>query len=265
MTGFLKDILRRRELLWLLVDRNLKIRYKSSVLGFFWSLLTPLLLIVIYAVFASILKFNLGRPNYLQMLVTGIITWQFLAMCLNDSLSAVMGNANLIKKTAFPRMILPLSMVLANLVNFVLTLVVLGVYLQLTGLSFCYMYWLPLLMVTQVALCLGMALLLSAGNVFFRDTEHILGVLTLAWFFMTPIFYEVSMQREAVGRLFPGNDWLVFLNPMTGLVCAYRTLFMGMTHPGRHYLAISFAVAWAVLVLGTIVFQKTQARFADEL
>jgi len=266
MIEALKDVWLRRELLWILVARNLKIRYKHSVLGFFWSLLGPLLLILIYATFAAILRFSAGVPNYLQFLVIGIVVWQFLSMCLNDSLYAIMGNVNLVKKTAFPRIILPLAMVLANLLNFLLTWIVLFVYLAVVRMEFQFLWLLPVVLLIQFALCLGLALGLSAINVFFRDTEHILGVGTLAWFFMTPIFYPVQMQLEKL----PDNvEWLAFLNPMTGIVWAYRSLLMGSKLPDmavpRSFLLISALVCFAVLGIGLATFHKLQTRFGDEL
>jgi ABC-2 type transport system permease protein len=261
-----KEIWQRRELLWLLVVRNLKLRYKHSALGFFWSLLSPLLLILIYALFAAILRFNRGHANYLEFLVTGIVVWQFLSMCLNDSLYAIMGNVNLVKKTAFPRIILPLAMVLANLLNFLLTWVVLFAYLAFSGMHFTHLELLPLVLLAQTVLCLGLALLLSAMNVFFRDTEHILGIGTLAWFFMTPIFYPVQMQLDFLPSQY---GWLAFLNPMSGVVWGYRRLLMGTNMPDvpvpAWYPLISAAVCFIMLVLGFAVFQKLQRRFGDEL
>ena len=150
------DLYRRRELVWILVQRNLKIRYKHSALGFLWSLLTPLLMILMYAVFASILKFNTGSPDYLPFLVVGIVVWQFTAGCLNDSLSSIAGSANLVKKVAFPRVILPVSTVLANAVNFVLTFVVLLAYLLATGVAdFGAAQWLLAGFAMQLALGTG--------------------------------------------------------------------------------------------------------------
>lgn len=268
MRQLLTDIWMRRELLWILVVRNLKLRYKHSVLGFFWSLLSPLLLILIYAIFAAILRFNEGKPNYLQYLVVGIVVWQFLAMCLNDSLYAVMGNVNLVKKTAFPRVILPLAMVLANLINFLLTWIVLFVYLAFSGMPFQHLELIPVVLLTQTALCLGMALSLSAMNVFFRDTEHILGVGTLAWFFMSPIFYPVEMQLKFLPDYL---DWCAFLNPMTGIAWAYRTLLMSdkllvidASIP-MSWLGVSAGVCFGMLAIGMVIFQKLQVRFGDEL
>ncbi len=269
MITTIKEVWFRRELLWILVVRNLKLRYKHSVLGFFWSLLSPLLLIIIYAVFAKILRFNVDSPNYLEFLVIGIVIWQFLSMCLNDSLYAIMGNTNLVKKTSFPRIILPLAMVVSNLLNFMLTWIVLFSYLILVGMPFQHLELLPIILLFQTALCLGLALLLSSLNVYFRDTEHILGIGTLAWFFMSPIFYPVSMQLEHLPEKFA---WLAFLNPMTGILWGYRQLLMGdklhgidVAIPPLSHLAISAAVSFVMLGIGFVLFQKLQVRFGDEL
>jgi lipopolysaccharide transport system permease protein len=257
----------RRELLGILIVRNLKIRYKGSMLGFFWSLLSPALLILIYGVFAAILRFNQGRPHYLQFLVSGIVIWQFLGMCLNDSLHVVLGNANLVKKTAFPRLILPISMVLANLVNFLLTLVVLFAYLLLAGMPMQGFYLIPLVLLCQMVLCLGLACILSTSNVFMRDTEHILGIGTLAWFFLSPVFYPLQMQLEFLPERF---GWLPFLNPMAGILYAYRSVMMGVKMPDVElvpgwWLAVSVGVCLVVLVIGYTVFQRAQRAFGDVL
>lgn len=257
-----KQIWDRRELLRILVARNLKIRYKNSALGFFWSLLSPLLMIVIYAIFARILRFSAGSPCYLQFLVTGLIVWQFLLLCLNDSLHAVVGNSNLIKKTSFPRILLPLSTVGANFVNFLLTFVVLVVFLLLSPVQFGSLSGLPLVIASHCALCLGAGLLIATANVFFRDTQHVLQVITLAWFFLTPIFYSLGMQLD---QLPPAWHWAAFLNPMTGVISGYRASLMNEPLPGAARMAISLGVCWAVLVAGVWTFQKAERRFGDEL
>ncbi len=267
MLETIRTIWARRELLGILIIRNLKIRYKGSVLGFFWSLLSPVLLIVIYGVFAAILRFNEGRPHYLPFLVTGIIIWQFLSMCLNDSLNVVLGSANLVKKTAFPRLILPISMVLANLINFLLTLLVLVLYLFLMRMPMQGLLLVPLVVFMQVLLCLGLAGILSASNVFLRDTEHILGVGSLAWFFLSPVFYPVELQMEFLPEHL---GWLPFLNPMAGILYAYRMLMMGANMPDvlhipAWWLLVSVAVSLTVFGVGYAVFQKSQRAFGDVL
>jgi lipopolysaccharide transport system permease protein len=261
MTALLKSINERRELLQLLVIRNLKIRYKNTSLGFFWSLLSPLFLIVIYSVFLKLLKLQMPIP----VLVTGIITWQFLAMCLGDSLNAIIGNSNLVTKTAFPRIILPLAMVKANLINFLLSFVVLFVYLLIAGVDIGPLYYLPIIMITQFALCLGVALLVSCSNVYFRDTEHMLSMVMLAWFFMSPAIYDLKFIWEKLATMPEWVQTLVFLNPMFGILNSYRVCLLSSFSPGIGYIAISFAVAWAVLFIGIAVFQKLEPGFGDEL
>ena len=259
MLALVKEIARFRELLGLLIVRNIKIRYKNSVLGFFWTLLAPVFMILIYATFLSVLKVKIN----LTELVTGIIAWQFFAMRLGDSLHAIVGNANLVTKTAFPRTILPLATVGANLVNFLLSSLVLVVFLIVMQASFGAVYWFPLVLVTQCALCLGLALILSCANVFFRDTEHILSVVLLAWFFMTPVIYPIDFVFDRFGAA-----WfriLYFANPMTGIVTAYRMIFLSVESLGLPCLALSFGVSWLLLFIGIAVFTRHQSTFAEEL
>ncbi len=244
--------------LQLLVIRNLKIRYKNTTLGFFWSLLSPIFLIAIYSIFLGFLKVPIPLP----VLVTGIITWQFLAMCLGDSLYAIIGNSNLVTKTAFPRIILPLAMVKANFVNFLLSFVVLVVYLLIVRADCGPIYLLPFVMITQLALCLGVGLLMATSNVYFRDTEHILSMVMLAWFFMSPVIYPLSTVMDILP---PYLQTLYFCNPMAGIVTSYRICLLSVESPGLLSLSISYAVAWGVLFAGIWVFQKLQAGFGDEL
>lgn len=259
----LTALLARRELIGNLVGRNLKIRYKSSVLGFFWSLLTPLFFILIYAVFARLLKF--GGPGYLQYLVTGIIAWQFTVSCLNDSLYSIVGNANLVKKVFFPRLILPLSTALANSINFVLTFLVLLIYLVASGNADFSQFWMVVpAFVMQLLLGIGLCCLCGTSNVFFRDTEHIIGVVSQAWFFLSPIMYPMKYQLDFLsGRL----QYLAYLNPMTGILSAYRQALLGQpVQPGSWVpYAISAAVCVAVFFIGKAVLSAGDRRFGDVL
>lgn len=260
--GFIHDIRTHRDLLMLLIGRNIKIRYKNSSLGFFWTLLSPLFLILIYSVFLKIMRFTMDLP----LLVVGIIVWHFLSMCMGDALHAILGNVNMVKKSAFPRIILPLSMVIANLLNFLLSLAVVAGYLLVLHFGFnqpirCHgLLWLPVVILTQWALCFGISTMVSACNVFFRDVEHIIGIALMAWFFMTPIIYPVTLVTERFnGPLLS----LYFANPMTGIVTAYRSILLGTPAPGMEMIAITLVVAWAFMFIGIKVFQKVQIRFAD--
>lgn len=270
-----------RDLVRMLVVRNLKIRYKGSALGFLWSLLTPLAMIAIYAVFAGVLGMKrelLGLSHnatfqYLPFLVTGIIVWQFTAGTLSDSLHAIAGNSNLVKKVYFPRAILPLSTVLANAVNFLLTFVILLVYLAISGsLRLGSVYWLLPAFALHLALCLGISLLVSTLNVFFRDTEHIIGLLLLAWFFLTPVMYETSLQTTALGRFawWPASlHGIVYLNPMTGILSLYRRALMGMDFAPAGvspvWVLLSAATTLLLLLVGAAVLRRGDKSFGDVL
>ena len=254
------SLLRHRDLLAMLVARNLKVRYKNSALGFFWTLLGPLFLILVYATFLGIMRFRID----LRVLVSGILVWQFLAMCAGDALQAISGNANLVKKTAFPRGILVLAMALANLANFLLSLLVLAVYLAVVGTSLGAFGWLPLAVASQFALCLGLGFALAASNVYFRDTEHIMGTLLMAWFFLTPIIYDATLVTDRAAT-YPWIARLYFLNPMAGLVSAYRRFFLGAGDVAPTAILLSCAVAWLFLAGGWALFRRVEPRFAEVL
>ena len=261
MIRLAKDIFARRDLLSMLVVRNVKIRYKESVLGFLWTLLGPVFLIAIYAFFMKlIMKF----PMPMTVLVSGIFVWQFLAMCLGDSSFAIIGNANLVKKACFPRVLLPLSIVLANFVNFLLSLLVMLVYLMFMGPHLEGFAWLPLAMVIHLALCTGVSLALSALNVFFRDVQHMTGIFTMAWFFLTPVVYDISMISSITDK-HPILGPLYFLNPMAGILALYRSALLGSPLPDFYLIALSMGMTFVVFVAGIMIFQKLQPGFADEL
>lgn len=261
MIGLVKDIFARRDLLSMLVVRNVKIRYKESALGFLWTLLGPVFLIAIYAFFMKlIMKF----PMPMTVLVSGIFVWQYLAMCLGDSSFAIIGNANLVKKACFPRVLLPLSIVLANFVNFLLSLLVMLGYLLFVGPQLGGIAWLPLAMVTHLALCTGVSLALSALNVFFRDVQHLTGIFTMAWFFLTPVVYDISMISSITDK-YPILGPLYFLNPMAGILALYRAALLGSPMPSLSLIGLSVGMTALVFVAGIMTFQKLQPGFADEL
>jgi lipopolysaccharide transport system permease protein len=261
MAGLIKDIAAHRDLLSMLVARNIKIRYKESALGFLWTLLGPVFLILIYAFFMKVvMKFPIPMP----VLVSGIFVWQYLAMCLGDSSFAIIGNANLVKKACFPRLLLPLSIVLANFVNFLLSLLVMAVYLLIVGPHFGSIAWLPLALITHLALCTGVSLGLCAMNVFLRDVQHLTGIFTMAWFFLTPVVYALSDVAPFIQK-YPLLGPLYFMNPMAGILALYRTALLGSPLPELSLISLSMLVSVIIFVAGLAIFQKLQPRFADEL
>lgn len=259
MIRLIQNVAARRELLAILAVRTLKIRYKDSALGFLWTMLGPVFLILIYGLFLKLMRFPISLP----VLVTGIFVWQYLAMCMGDAAHAVIGNANLVKRAAFPRVLLPLSMTLANLVNFVLSLVVVAGVLVVKQVAPGPLWLLPVAILAQWVLCLGMGCLLSALNVFFRDVQHVTGVVTMAWFFLTPVLYDVGeLGRVSSAAWLPG---VYYLNPMAGIMALYRAALLAQPLPEGALLAESLVVAVALGWFGVTVFQRLQARFADEL
>ena len=201
------------------------------------------------------MRFSIELP----VLLVGVIAWQFFVMCTNDSVSIITGSTNLVKKVYFPRIILPLAMTIANLVNFILSTGVLIVILMFfkvpIGLAWLLFF---VAVLFQFIFCLGIALILSTSNVFFRDTQHILGAVLMTWFFMTPIIYPISKIPDKFIDLY-------FLNPMASLISLYRYSFLGQELPNTISFYLSFGIIIAVLLLGLFIFYKYQKYFADEL
>ena len=255
-----RELWAHRDLLILLVGRNLKLRYKQTSLGFFWSLLGPLFQIVIYKIFLGILKVEVT----IESLVTGIFMWQFLATTVGDSLTVIVGHATLIKKTPFPRIVLPLSTALANFVNFALSVVVLVVFLSFFDPKPHAIWLIPILLASHFALCLGMGLLVSSCNVFFRDIEHLVSAGMMAWFFMSPAIYDI--ETFVARQLGEGVVPLYLLNPMASLLASYRMVFLGMNETlFPVFLIPGFALCWIIFLTGLKVFHRLDGRFSDVL
>lgn len=256
----LSELIARRELVTNFVVRNLKQRYKGSALGFLWSLLHPLFLVLIYLVFIRLMRFSTSLPY----LLVGVMVWQFLSLCAGDAAGVVLGHASLVKKTWFPRIILPLSAVLGNLVHFGLSLLVLAVALPLLGVSpgIAWLH-LPGLIALQFIFCLGISLGLSALNVFFRDVEHLVPIGLMSWFFMTPVIYSADLVLA--NPALPRWAALVFsANPMTALLTGYRYAFLGDPLPALPLWPGLLGV-FVVFAIGATIFTRLEPRFADEL
>jgi ABC-type polysaccharide/polyol phosphate export permease len=256
----LTELIARRELVWNFVARNLKQRYKGSALGFLWSLLHPLFLVLIYLVFIRLMRFSMRLPH----LLVGVMVWQFLALCAGDAAGVVLGHASLVKKTWFPRVILPLAAVLGNLVHFGLSLLVLAAALPLLGVP-PHAGWLhlPWLIGLQFLFCLGISLGVSALNVFFRDVEHLVPIGLMSWFFVTPVIYQAE---QVVGNpTLPSWVSPVFLaNPMAALLAWYRHAFLADPLPAAP-LWPGLMGTLVVFLLGALLFARLEPRFADEL
>ncbi|MFH0953118.1 MAG: ABC transporter permease [Verrucomicrobiota bacterium] len=250
-----------------LVGRDLKSRYRGSAVGLLWTVLNPLFMAVIYVFFLRLLAGSRVGVA-VEDIIIGVFAWQFTVHCIHAGMDCFTGNANLVKKVYFPRIILPLSVSFSALVNFAITVVVqivlVAVLLHLRGLApSAWTFALPLLALYQTLFNLALILLLSAANVYFRDTQHVVSLLISAWFFMSPVMYPLSFV-EAVGRHVPWLMDVYMLNPLAVIITGYRTLQVpGEAFPWSYAAVAGWIWPMLFLVLAYIVFQKAQRYFSD--
>lgn len=250
------ELIRYREMFWGLVSREVRARYKGSALGFFWSLLNPLLLLIIYSlVFSVYMRINV--PNYSIFLFCGLLPWAWFSTSLTNATASIVANGNLIKKVYFPHELLPLMNVTTNLINFLLSLPVLFLFMLLWNVPFTLnLLYFPLLVILQFLLTLGIALILSTLNAFFRDIEQLLGPLLMAWFYLTPVVYPASAIPEKFQFLF-------LANPMAPLIAGYQRIFYEGQSPVFAHLLYCMAVAGVLFVLGYAIFYRKKFFFAE--
>ncbi len=252
-----------RDLLLNLVRRDLAVRYKRSALGFLWSFLNPLLMMLVFAVVFMVVKpQEVGK--YPLFVLTGLLAWNFTAGSLSGAARSITGNANLIDKIYFPREVLPLAVVLANLVNFLFSLAVFIPLAFIFGARFGW--WalaLPAVIGVHVLLVGGLSLLVAALNVFYRDTEAVLDVALTAWFFLTPVFWQLELLPNQVLGV---DVWRLeyTLNPMATLVTDYRYILLYHYPVIRHTL-IALALGMGLLLGGWALFRRWAPQFSEEV
>lgn len=261
-----RTIFERRELLWNLTARELKQRYKGSALGFLWSVLTPLFMAAIYVVFLRLL----ARGVPMADILIGVFAWQYTTQCVLGGMTCVTGNSSLVKKVAFPREILPLSQVAANGIGYLLSLLVqfpvLAVLLWRGGAGFAaawpmFLFW----MLWQTVFNLGLAYLIGALNAYFRDTQHLVGVLLSAWFFLSPVMYNMAFARNLAAS-WPWAVNLLYANPMAVILNGYRAALLPGASVGFPPAAwLGFGLVPAMLLLGVGTYRRLQKNFADLL
>ena len=264
MISDFKKLFSYRELLVILTKKELKVKYRGSILGFFWSLLNPILIMIVYSfVFSIIMRLNI--EDYAIFLISALLPFNFLSNSINYGTGSIISNNNLVKKIYFPKEIIPLSVVFSNFINFLLELCALFIVLGVMGYNFyIYLYLLPLIIFIQLFLVAGCTLLVSSLNVFFRDLQHLITVITMVWFFGTPIIYELGMVPEKFQFILKGN-------PMTIFSIFYRDIFYYVNHPEGFYIPslkvilICLATTFFIFFFGYFIFKKLEPRFAEEI
>ncbi len=253
-----KELYAYRELLKTNVQKEIRGKYKGSFLGVLWSFLNPLLMVLVYAlVFPYIMRMNV--PNYLIYLITGVIPWNFFTTCITTGCNCVWINGGIIKKVYFPREILPISVVVAGLINFLISCVIILIFTIFGGIGISIqLLWLPLIAIIQSALSLGLLFVLSAINVYVRDIEYLVAFLLNLLFYATPILYTASMFPSKV-------RWILYLNPMSSIVDAYRSIFYYKVMPNLTSLVLVGILSFIILIIGYIIFRKLEKGFAEEV
>jgi lipopolysaccharide transport system permease protein len=277
----IREMWKSRELVWNLVKRDLKTRYKSSVLGFFWSFGKPLfLMLILWFVFTTVIRLpqfnerNPGMPFTLHLL-TGILVWSFFTGGLMDAMHSIYANSNLVKKVKLNAAVFPVSSVLANLVNHLLALLVLFCFMIAFRAPFpWYIFLLPFVILLQTFFMIALSLLVSSLYIFYRDISSIVEILLTGWFYATPIIYPFWLAEDAItGRLGRTFYYLYLLNPITPIVVAYRRLlFHSLLNPPEmpdacvlYYLLYTLLLSGLFYILFRRLFRYYALRFADEL
>lgn len=262
----LKILYQFRELLMNLVLRDLRSRYRGSILGLLWTVLTPLFMAFIYIFFLRLLRVRIAH----EQLIIGVFAWQFTVQAIQSGMSCITGNSNLVKKIYFPRMIIPLSVTIAALINYLLMLLVqfaiVAILLHRGGETLSlWSLGLPILIAYHFLFSFAMALLVSAANVYFRDTQHLIGLFLSAWFFVSPIMYPLSMIENLAGDA----TWitsLYMLNPLSVIVTAYRAMqISSVSFPWSPWAIAGVLWPFLLAAVAFVVFQRSQRYFSDWL
>ncbi len=255
----LKEIYAYREMIFSLVKRDLRGRYKGSALGFAWTFISPLLQLGVYTLVFSVIMRN-GIKDYYLFLFVALIPWLFFSSSLGGGAGCIRQQADMTKKIYFPREVIPLSYVTSQFVNMLLSLVVVFAVLLVSGkgLSINALIYLPIIMIIEYVLALGMTLLISSITVYLRDVEYFMSIIVMAWQFLTPVMYGIDMVPEKLLPFFK-------LNPMSSVIVAYRDILYYKQAPQLSTLLTAIIFAIVVLVVGFKVFERLKKHFAEEL
>lgn len=253
-----KELYHYRELLKTTIHKEIRGKYKGSVLGVLWSFLNPLLVVAVYAIVFPYLM-RVQQENYLVFLITGVIPWTFFTTVVTTGCNCVWINGGIIKKVYFPREILPISVVGAGLVNFIISCIIIFAFTMFGGIGISInIIWLPVIAIIQSAFSLGLLFILSAINVYVRDVEYIVQFIVNLVFYATPIIYNPNMIPE-------NFRWLLYLNPMAHIIAAYRSIFYYKSMPEFSSLIYVGILSFLVLIIGYLIFKKLEKGFAEEV
>lgn len=255
-----KDLYNYRELLKTSVKKDIGGKYKHSFLGVLWSFINPLLQILVYAlIFPLVMKNGGSYKDYTVFMVCGLIPWAYFTTVINRASFIMIENGNILKKVYFPRSILPLSLVTSETINFLVSCIIILAFIVIKGFGISkFILFFPLVLLIQYVLLLGIALIFSAVTVYMRDIQHFIGVVLQLLFYATPIVYSINTIPE-------NFRWILKWNPMTYIIEGYRAIFYNQTMPDLKSLGVLGIISIIILIVGYLLFNKLQKRFAEEL
>ena len=255
---FFKSLYQYRELLKTSISKDIRGKYKNSVLGIIWSFLNPLLQIAVYAiVFPLIMKSSL--PNYTVFLCCGLIPWNFFSAAISGTSFTMIENGNIIKKVYFPREILPISVTTSEAINFVISTIIILAFVLGYGMGISkFIIFYPIVLLVQYFLLIGISFIVSSVTVYFRDLQHFISIALQLLFYATPIVY-------APDSIPVDFQWILQYNPMTYIINAYRDIFYYQQMPDFVSLGMVLVGSLIFCVIGYLIFNKLQRRFAEEI
>ncbi|WP_343248566.1 ABC transporter permease [Diplocloster hominis] len=251
---FLGGFLHYKALLYELVVRDIKVRYKRSFLGLLWTIVNPLLtMAVMTLVFSHLFRFEI--ENFTIYFLTANIMFTFFTESTTNGLHSIVDNGNLIKKVYIPKYLFPVSKVMSGVVNLFFSFIALIIMMIVTGSPFhLTMLLTPIVMIYLIMFSMGLALILSAFMVFFRDIAQLYGICTLLWMYLTPIFYPVSLLKD-------NAPWALSINPMYYYIDYFRMIVLEGGVPSLRMNIICFLISFIVLLVGLVIFYKKQDRY----
>ncbi len=255
----LREIYAYRQMIFSLIKRDLRGRYKGSFLGFLWTFLNPLFQLIVYTiVFSNIMR--AGYEDYYLFLFVALIPWIFFSTSVIGGASCIWAQKDMVNKIYFPREVLPIAHVTCQLVNMLLSFLVVFAVILVTGYGInpAAVFYLPVIIFVEYLLALGLTMLASAVTVFLRDIEYILGILMMAWQFLSPVMYGVDIVPEEVRPVFA-------VNPMTPVLAAYRDIFYYKKIPDIGTLVRAVMFGAVVLIIGVLVFEYLKKHFSEEM
>lgn len=255
-----KDLYNYRELLKTNIKKDIRGKYKGSFLGVLWSFINPLLMTLVYAIVFPYLMRGAGYEHYTTFLIIGILPWNWFTTSIAQGTFTILGNAGIIKKVYFPREILPLSAVVSGLVNFLISCLVMALFIIFSGIEFnIYLIYLPLIIITQFLFTLGIVFITSAINIYIRDLEYIINFIIQILFYATPILYSMDMfAGSKIGAI-------IQLNPLTPIINSYRNILYWGVAPQFKSLLYVLIGSLLLCCIGLKIFRKLSKGFAEEV